>query len=492
MKSNQETYNRVRAFFLYLMIVILLGLSFNVRAEKNILPNKEQFEREIIDEFKSEGKAIIQENQPSKGVDGITGQRKPDLVSIDEHGDCTVWETKSPREAKHKPWLNTSQNDYINECRKKYSEEYEKKKRSGKLRKKALLKERSCLAWMIVIHCQLGHYAGNYAKEWRLPQEGLCGKMASAGIIAPESEKEAIQCALRRLNLLKKWVIEVKNGKIRASGPSKDVQKQKRVSAKRKTNKAKRLLNEIKIKKAHIHDTLKTLPPSSKRIMQTGASAFVISGLGNLYSLVKNEKNIEEAFIDTLTDTAKWTIIDTATEVAPAVMQRIGDKYIISVLSHLNQNMGLFTFVFDEAHLIYNFTQVDLTLKEFISETGKNVLRASVVAGVQYICAGVAILQTIPGGGIIVSGIVIGSYFLVSTGIQYAEELNQRNYFFIEDVLGKLPLDMQNKITPFSDSKIKKTPFYVGSDKVTPFNEKTLKPSPFHEEKIKVTPFSIN
>jgi hypothetical protein len=42
----------------------------------------------------------------------------------------------------------------------------------------------------------------------------------------------------------------------------------------------------------------------------------------------------------------------------------------------------------------------------------------------------------------------IGTYCAVNKVISYAEKINRRNYVFIEDVLGQLPLEMQHRITP--------------------------------------------
>jgi hypothetical protein len=214
---------------LIIFLFLFSGSGYSYADNLN-LQAKAAFEREIVADFsKDVGRDnVIQESRPSKGIEGIEGKRRPDLVTIERDGLCTMWETKSPREAKGKAWFVNHRNDYIASCRSKFTAERDRIKNEYGLSEQAKKAKIECLAWTIVVGCQMKHYADNYKKEWRLPEgkSNSCETIHRIGLIAPAGKEisnkselyenvDAIKCAFDKLGI--KGEIKTKGNKVYAS-----------------------------------------------------------------------------------------------------------------------------------------------------------------------------------------------------------------------------------------------------------------------------------
>jgi len=238
------------------------------------------------------------------------------------------------------------------------------------------------------------------------------------------------------------------------------------------------------------------LPQSLKVPVKAGTLTALLSGLQHTWNFLNDEEEAVEALVAVTQDTA---LTITSLYIAEGMIQSFeGGKYALTVImkegvSESAKQMGVFlnygvaTFIFDDTINVYYYLSSELSTEEFIEETGKSFLKAT-ASGTATYCA--VMLGASPGGPVVIA-ISIGTYVAVSIGIQYAEMLDERNYFFIEDALGNLPLSMQNKITPFSAARLKDTPFNIDHKKITPFSNNIIKRTPFDEEVIyKTTPFN--
>ncbi|MFX0199502.1 MAG: hypothetical protein ACFFCW_25550 [Candidatus Hodarchaeota archaeon] len=235
-----------------------------------------------------------------------------------------------------------------------------------------------------------------------------------------------------------------------------------------------------------------TLPKNIRIASQAAGVATLFSAFGNSWAVFQGEKKIEDAVINTLGDGLHAGI---SLYLANAIIQNVGGgKYALTAIVDASTKelipgvgkglaatsafleFGVATFIFDQSRSVFFLIRGDIPSDKFFYQTCKNFIK-SAASGVASMCA-VAIGFS-PAGPVVMA-ISVGSYMALNTAIAYAEKLNKRNYLFIEDTLGHLPLEMQNRITPWDiDGQI--TPWdrlnvttpWDSVDRVTPWDRPT-------------------
>ncbi len=231
------------------------------------------------------------------------------------------------------------------------------------------------------------------------------------------------------------------------------------------------------------------IPKDIRISIKAGGVAALFSGIGNAWSVIQGEKKIDEAAMETL-----GTGIHAGTSLyfTNAIIQRVGNgKYALTAIVDASAkelfpgistsvavrsaflNYGVATFIFDETKSVFFFVKGDMDINKFMVTTGKNIL-TSTGSGLATMCA--VVLGSNP-AGFTVMAVSIGGYLIVNHTISYAERLNKRNYLFIEDILGHLPLEMQRRVTPW-DREYSITPWnrqerqtpWENSKRVTPWD----------------------
>jgi hypothetical protein len=217
---------------------------------------------------------------------------------------------------------------------------------------------------------------------------------------------------------------------------------------------------------ARYHNLVKNLSPAAQNAIKTGIVTGIISGVGHSWSVLNGEEGLEEAVQEVLKDSS---LAGASIYISEGVIQNLGGgKYAITALIEnsakttlSNQAIGTFlnygvaTFIFDEVHNVYHYAQGKITREQFIAETAKSAVKGTVAGGLSY--ATVMICKTSAGNPVVIA-VSIAGYYIATKAIAAYEKLNKRNYFFAEDVLGKLPLNMQNRITAFNLEEWSLTP----------------------------------
>lgn len=222
------------------------------------------------------------------------------------------------------------------------------------------------------------------------------------------------------------------------------------------------------------------IPQDVRISIKAGTIAALFSGLGNTWNVFQGDKEIDDAAMETL---GTGVHAGTSLYVTNALIQRIGSgKYALTAIVDASGkelmpgippsvattsaflNYGVATFIFDQTKSVFFFAKGDIDANKFMIETGKNILTSS-GSGVASMCA--VALGCNP-AGFTVMAVSIGGYLAVNQTISYAEKLNKRNYLFIDDVLGHLPLEMQNRITPWDRGDVV-TP-WDRADTITPWD----------------------
>lgn len=223
------------------------------------------------------------------------------------------------------------------------------------------------------------------------------------------------------------------------------------------------------------------LPKDVRISVKAGAVASLFSALGNTWAVIQGEKEIDNAAMESL---GTGLHAGTSLYITNALIQKIGGgKYALTAIVDASAkelmpgittsmaatsaflNYGVATFIFDQTKSVYFFAKGNMNIKKFIRTTGKNVLTSS-GAGVASMCS--VALGCNP-AGFTVMAVVIGGYLVVNQTLCYVEKLEKRNYLFIEDVLGHLPLEMQRRVTPW-DRGDRITP-WDRDDNITPWDQ---------------------
>jgi hypothetical protein len=227
------------------------------------------------------------------------------------------------------------------------------------------------------------------------------------------------------------------------------------------------------------------LPKDVKISAKAGAVAAMFAALSNTWEVLQGEKSVDNAAAETF---GTGLHAGSSLYVTNALIQKIGaGKYALSAIvdastkelipgvtrsvavSSAFLNYGIATFIFDQSKSVFFFVKGDMNTDKFLKESAKNLITSS-GSGLAAMCA--VALNCNP-AGFTVMAISIGGYMVVNQAITYAENLNRRNYLFIEDVLGDLPLEMQQRITPWDragaispwDNQLADTPWSIKGEK---------------------------
>lgn len=203
------------------------------------------------------------------------------------------------------------------------------------------------------------------------------------------------------------------------------------------------------------------LPKDVKISVKAGAVAAMFSALSNTWEVVQGEKSVDTAAAETF---GTGLHAGSSLYVTNALIQKVGaGKYALSAIVNASTkelapnvtrsvavtsaflNYGIATFIFDQSRSVFFFVKGDMNTNKLLKESAKNLITSS-GSGLATMCA--VALNCNP-AGFTVMAISIGGYMVVNQAITYAENLNRRNYLFIEDILGDLPLEMQQRITPW-------------------------------------------
>ena len=237
--------------------------------------------------------------------------------------------------------------------------------------------------------------------------------------------------------------------------------------------------------------------PNVKAGLQSAIIAAFFSGMSNSWQVITGDKDPLEALKDTAVDSA---LAGTSMYISKAIIQQIGpQKWLVTAFADdlykkaINQtmeqtvnnaagafaNFGIATFIFDETRHVYNFCTGDIDEKVFVKATAQSILKA----GASGLASSAVVMWGASPGGPVVMAVSMGTYMLVSKALQVYDEIDDKNYFFIRDTLGKLLLDIQRKQTIFSKfeenggllESIQKPSIFDEPDKPTVFDGGTQK-----------------
>ena len=214
------------------------------------------------------------------------------------------------------------------------------------------------------------------------------------------------------------------------------------------------------------------IPPKMRISAKAGATAALFSAVPNMWAVAQGDMAIEDAVVSIAGDGIQAGV---SQYVTLGMIQYLGEeKYALTAIVDASTrelaygvslrqaaaatflNYGVATFIFDETRNVYFLCSGSMGADQFLAETAKSGARAT-GAGAASVCA--VLLGANP-AGFTVMAVSIGGYVMVSTAIDYADAVDSKNYVFIEDVLGDLPLEMQRRYTP-SDLILNQTPWDI-------------------------------
>jgi len=119
------------------------------------------------------------------------------------------------------------------------------------------------------------------------------------------------------------------------------------------------------------------------------------------------------------------------------------EKYLFA--KHMAGTTFLATFIFDESGTILSLINGQVSDEQFLIETGKNIFVASTVGAVTW---GSIVLGASP-TGMVVAAVAIGTQYLVTKIVKDIQLYRDKQYISLNDFVGKLPLEIKNRITVF-------------------------------------------
>lgn len=227
------------------------------------------------------------------------------------------------------------------------------------------------------------------------------------------------------------------------------------------------IVNAVNIRYAGF---MNRLPNKLRMPVQAGIMAGLVSGSLNTYKVIKGDLEVEQAALSTIEDSA---LAAGSIYISDAFVQSINNKTVITAFVKKGSPLakafgaglkyGVTTFIFDETRVLYGLIKGEIDERTFIRETGKALLKS----GATYAATYGAVALKFSSGGPVVMAVAVGAYVLVEGGISQYEEIDNKNYVYIEDVLGRLPLQLQQRLTPY-DRGNKSTP-WEKQDRSTPW-----------------------
>ena len=134
---------------------------------------------------------------------------------------------------------------------------------------------------------------------------------------------------------------------------------------------------------------------------------------------------------------------------AEALLKTMSAKDRVFFANHMGGAAFLATFIFDETGSTVSFSRGDLTGKEFLFESGKNIIQASAAGAATW---GTIILGAAP-GGLVVAAVAIGTRVVISKVFQAIDAYEARKNLTLDDFIGRLPASIRNRMTPFTASR---------------------------------------
>lgn len=205
---------------------------------------------------------------------------------------------------------------------------------------------------------------------------------------------------------------------------------------------------------------LDTMPEKLRPAFNMAAVTALISSMKNTWLFCNGELDASEALLNVAQDTI---LSGSSLYVSEAIIQHLGGgKFALTVLidkptdflGRLQHAKGaalqyaVFTFVFDEATHIWKWVvSEEISTEDFVRETRDTMIK-SVVSGTASYCT--VLLAGVAATSPWVMAVAIGSSFMVSKALDVYEDYDSRHYFFIEDVIGRLPLEIQRKESVFA------------------------------------------
>lgn len=190
------------------------------------------------------------------------------------------------------------------------------------------------------------------------------------------------------------------------------------------------------------------IPRRFQTTATAGAVAAIFSSIPNGFKVFNGEISLGEALLNVGKDTGNAVISLT---VSDAIVTRVGNKIGIQAAIGSGTglasaggaalNAGVATFIFDEGQVVWDFAAGNITQEEFFKQTGYAVLKSGGSAATAY--GTVAIGFSAGGPAFMV--VTIGSYVLISYGIEKFEQFQANKYVGIDEVLGHLPFGIREK-----------------------------------------------
>ncbi|MBC2736551.1 MAG: hypothetical protein HF981_19480 [Desulfobacteraceae bacterium] len=191
------------------------------------------------------------------------------------------------------------------------------------------------------------------------------------------------------------------------------------------------------------------LPKNCRMPSQAGIISGLVSSGINGYQVIKGDIGPLKAAENIVADAV---LSATSIYISDAILVKMGDKYALQTIASskasnlckafgASVNLGLATFIFDETHVVYNFTRGSLTQKQFYNETGKAVLKTGGSFAATYCSVALGLSPSGP----VVMFISIGGYILADIAITKYERWEAHKYVTIDDLLWQLPIALKHK-----------------------------------------------
>ena len=237
-------------------------------------------------------------------------------------------------------------------------------------------------------------------------------------------------------NAVKELQVEFKNKKINRVDLNKWLINKKYIAAEQRVNFIKKQFLKAKRSYALL---MENVPSKLRAPTNASIIAGIFSSIGHGWQVYRGEESLSEAAHYVAKDSA---LAGTAMYVSEAVITQVNGKLALTCLKAGSSGIGIATFIFDETHHVYNLLEGEISTDEFIDETSNALIKAT-ASGLASYCT--VIWTTASMGGPVVMAVSIGSYLVVDKAIQHFDELAQKHLFFINDVVGELPLSLRNR-----------------------------------------------
>jgi len=189
-----------------------------------------------------------------------------------------------------------------------------------------------------------------------------------------------------------------------------------------------------------------------KTAVGAGLVAMAFSTVGHGFRVLNGDEELGQAVLGVTKDTS---LTGTATFISTGIMAKIEDKWVIVAKCPKLQagiGGGVAVFIFDETHTISQFIMTDMTAEQFLLETGKNTSTA-LAAGTAAYCA--VMLGAGPVGPVVFA-VTIGAEVIVNQAWTQYEQQQERKYLFMEDLIGRMPLEVLNRRSYWNTSNWKR------------------------------------